>query len=159
MSGRNKRNRKQRRRTPWHPDPRAEQRVRDALPAPTHCRFCAAEFRIMHHDTVYGRAYGDWPWCYACTACDARVGLHPGTAIPLGTLADGATRAARRRAKAPFQAYVAQCGGKRHKAYAELARRMHIPVRECHFGWFSEAQCGQAETILRVMLDGSSVPR
>ncbi len=45
----------------------------------------------------------DWPWVYICEGCGSYVGMHPFTDIPLGTLADAATREARKECKAPIQ--------------------------------------------------------
>ncbi|HLV84208.1 MAG TPA: zinc-finger-containing protein [Devosia sp.] len=145
-------------RTPANPCPRAEERVKDRLPAPTACPNCGSGVELTQNSAVYGgRLYGAWPWIYRCvdTECDSRVGLHPGTAIPLGTLANAATRDARNRAKARFEAFWRGEARSmtRVEAYAALARELGIPVSECHFGWFDGAMCERAEAACRIIED------
>ena len=130
--------------TPWSPSRTAIARVKNPLPAPSHCSYCAAEVRIASHEEVYGRAYDDWPWLYACTQCDARVGMHPHTDIPLGALADAELREIRKACKAPFEAIYRDARLSRTQAYQALARRLGIPVEHCHFGWFDAEMCQRA---------------
>lgn len=140
--------------TPYNPSARATARVKNPLPAPTVCRFCHGPVEIRHHEDHYhGNSYGDWPWpwLYACRDCDASVGMHPFTAIPLGILADKATREARKRAKAPFQRLYQSGRMTRDEAYRQLAQRMGIPHEECHFGWFDVALCQRAEAATRAL--------
>lgn len=131
--------------SPWNPSLHAVRRVKDALPAPKSCTFCKGEVAIVHHNDIFGRACGDWPWVYACQSCDARVGMHPQTNIPLGTLADHELREVRKRAKAPFQLLHESGLMSRREAYQALADELSIPVNTCHFGWFNLKQCELAE--------------
>lgn len=131
--------------SPWNPSLEAIRRVKDSLPAPTTCDFCQGEVAIAHHNDIFGRTYGDWPWAYACQNCDARVGIHPQTNIPLGTLADHELREARKRAKAPFQLLHEAGHISRSEAYQALADELGIAVNTCHFGWFTLKQCELAE--------------
>lgn len=135
---------------PWNPSRKATARVKDPLPAPKTCRYCEGVVEIMSHERVYGRDYSDWPWLYRCVECDASVGMHPFTNIPLGVLADQSLRKTRMRVKAIFKGVCLQFPS-RSDAYAALADAMGIPVGECHFGWFTEERCVQAEAALSVM--------
>jgi hypothetical protein len=130
--------------TPWEPSRKAIARVKNPLPAPSVCPCCGGGVGIRSHEEVYGRAYDDWPWLYACIDCDARVGMHPFTDIPLGTLADEVLREARKRCKAPFEAIYRDGRLGRSQAYQALAKRLGIPVEECHFGWFDIEMCQRA---------------
>lgn len=134
--------------TPWNPSRKATARVRDPLPAPTHCPFCGADVGIVHHDDLYGRAYSDWPWVYRCTdsECDSHVGMHPFTNIPLGTLANAKTRAARKACKPAFERLWLGRDAKMNRAdaYAALAKELGIPRRGCHFAWFDADMCEAA---------------
>ena len=137
--------------TPSNPSRRATARVRDPLPVPKICHLCGGQVECCENKVIYGRNFGDWPWIYRCSSCGARVGLHPFTAIPLGTLADDRTREARIAAKAVFQDWRENHRLDRSEAYAALAKEMGIPRNECHFGWFDEARCGEArEAIARL---------
>ena len=129
---------------PWNPSRKATARVKNPLPAPTECRYCGGPVEIAHHSDVYGREYSDWPWMYRCAPCDAYVGLHPFTNIPLGILADRDLREARKRCKPVFERLFRSGRMTRSEAYAALADELRIPREECHFGWFDEARCEAA---------------
>jgi hypothetical protein len=68
--------------------------------------------------------------------------MHPFTAIPLGTLANAATREARKKAKAAFNPLWQGKRMSRTEAYQWLASALGIAnVEECHIGWFDVAMC------------------
>ena len=139
--------------TPWDPSIKAANRVANALPVPTECHLCGGEVSVRHHDEIYGRVYGDWPWLYRCDECDARVGMHPFTNIPLGTLADAETRRVRQECKTKFYGYLNAAGIKRGKGYKQLAKAMGITPHECHFGWFDISACKNAERAIDRLTD------
>jgi hypothetical protein len=128
-------------RTPDNPSREAMARVRDPLRVPTICRYCGGRVECAHHNEVYGREHGDWPWVYRCTQCDARVGLHRETDIPLGTLANPATREARNASKQEFQQMQKELHLPPHYAYQLLAEKLDIARESCHFGWFDIDMC------------------
>ena len=140
--------------TPWNPSKRATARVKDPAPIPQECPNCGESVEIVHHNDVYGRAYGSWPWMYKCTSliCDSYVGMHPYTNIPLGTLADEPTRDARRRTKKLFHQYLDKYGLTRSEGYINLAGAMGRPKSEVHFGMFEIADCFDAYEALYRML-------
>jgi len=128
--------------TPWHPSRRATARVKDPLPAPETCNLCGAAVRIASHEEIYGRAYNEWPWAYRCEGCRAHVGMHPYTAIPLGSLANEEIRRARTLSKGLFEQLWKGGGAMtRTDAYKALAAHMNIPMSACHFGSFDVEQC------------------
>lgn len=135
--------------TPANPSRTATARVTTPLPAPTECPHCAGPVVLTTEQAIYGTTYSEWPWLYACTCCDARVGLHPFTAIPLGTLADKATRDARMAAKRGFECIWKHKHMSRTQAYEWLAYGMGLAVAECHFGMFNVAQCERAAEMVR----------
>lgn len=130
----------------------AVNRVKNPLPIPTSCRFCDGAVELVSNSEIYnGIEYGKWPYAYLCRNCDAYVGLHPNTAIPLGTLADADTRKARKECK---PAFIALYRGPsaifgRSEAYRWLADKLGIPVNACHWGWFDSNQCQRAAAICR----------
>ncbi|WP_369675649.1 zinc-finger-containing protein [Klebsiella pneumoniae] len=130
--------------TPSNPSRKATARVKNPLPVPTICHLCDSRIKIATHEEVYGRNYSDWPYMYLCEGCGAYVGLHPFTAIPLGTLADKRTREARKLCKEPFERIWRTGVMSRSEAYEWLASKMGIPQQECHFGWFTAEQCNLA---------------
>lgn len=131
--------------TPWNPSRRATARVKDPLPAPTVCPHCAGAVQIVHHDDLYGRAYGEWPWVYQCGICKAYVGMHPFTNIPLGTLAGDELRKARQQCKQPFEVLWQSKKLTRDVAYQQLATHLGLTAAECHFGLFNIDQCRRAK--------------
>lgn len=138
--------------TPWNPSRRATARVRNALPVPTVCPNCGGDVELVSNAMIYGREYGEWPWAYRCEddACDSYVGLHPFTGIPLGTLANAATRAARKQAKAAFNPLWEDKRMSRSEAYAWLAKSLGIEtVESCHIGWFDVETCKRVVTAVK----------
>ena len=145
--------------TPWNPSKTATARVTTsggALPAPTTCPHCQAKVDIVNNEAIYGRPYGEWPWAYSCTGCRAYVGMHPYTAIPLGTLATPEIREARKRAKSAFNPIWQNGRMKRGAAYAWLAEQLGIPKNECHIGWSGIEQCERIVAICTMHLKARS---
>lgn len=73
----------------------------DAYPIPTVCPYCQSPVVFAGNEKVYGRKYGNG-MCYMCTACDAYVGVHTGTRIPLGRMANKRLRKLKNIAHAQF---------------------------------------------------------
>lgn len=78
---------------------------------------------------------------WACEACDARVGCHPGTTSPLGRLADRRLRWLRRRAHQEFDRLWKGGPATRHESYIWLRRFLCLRKDEAHIGMFDEAIC------------------
>ncbi|MEQ2025372.1 zinc-finger-containing protein [Xenorhabdus szentirmaii] len=137
--------------TPWNPDPRAIQRVNDPYPIPTHCRYCNKHVTISHHLDVFKQIHDNsrWPWLYYCWSCGARVSIHPGTDIPMGSLADKPTRIARLSAHQYFDDVRVRWNLERMEAYQWLASQLEISLNECHFGWFDVDMCEKAKYVMR----------
>ncbi len=131
---------------------KAVKRVNDPVPAPDACQHCGSQVKLVNNAEIYGREYGDWPYAYACSECDAYIGVHPNTDIPLGTLANAKMREARKKGKTLFLALSGRFNGSRTMMYQWLAREMGIPESECHWGMFSVAQCRQAQGICQQAL-------
>lgn len=85
--------------TPWNPSATARRKVKDRLSAPRVCPYCPGQIHIVSLGDDLASRYGIWPWMYACQECQACVGMHPRTDLPLGTLGDASTRDQRRRAR------------------------------------------------------------
>lgn len=121
--------------------------VNDRVEIPCVCRYCGGLVEVAHHCAIYGRVAGSWPWVYACNDCDAYVGMHPLTNLPLGTLANKELRTLRVQAKNAFtRAWQAQ-GMTRTGGYRWLAAQLGIAKSKCHIGWSDESQC---ERIIKI---------
>ena len=132
-----------------HVSRRALRRVKQPLPLPTECPYCDGTPRIVDHAVIYGgRRFGEWPYAVACDTCDAYVGLHPHTDIPLGTLADWQLREARKSGKRAFYGLLDAMNWDRPTGYAWLAQQLEIPVSDCHWGWFDVDRCRDAEAAI-----------
>ena len=128
--------------------PKDVRRVKDYLPAPTVCRYCSGAVRLVSNALFYGgREYG-WPLAYHCASCGARVGCHPGTDIPLGTIADTATMKARREAHDAFDPLWKDKGkGVRSKAYRALSKTLGIEA--AHISWLDASQCREVVSLCK----------
>lgn len=92
----------------------------------------------------YGFFYGCTRW----PGCDGKVGVHPGTTKPLGTVADKPTRFARSVAHATFDAiWQSDEGPSRGGAYQWLASRMSLDQQDCHIGQMDLEQCKRVVAI------------
>ena len=139
-----------------HLSRKALKRVKNPLPIPTDCRYCAGHVELVNNSAIYGREYGEWPFAYRCTDCKAYVGLHPSTDIPLGTLAAPQLRKDRNAAKDAFHRVKEKRGFSRSLAYQWLAGKMGIEVGVCHFGWFDQEDCAKALALCTEDLSAST---
>lgn len=135
-----------------HVSRRALARVRDRIEPPSACHCCGGPVKLTNNRDVYnGHSFGDWPYVYRCTQCQAYVGLHPDTDLPLGVMADRATIKARKDAKGVFQALVRErFADRRNEAYAWLARALGISPSICHFAMFTEQQAERAGAVCQM---------
>lgn len=121
------------------------------LPKPEACNCCGGRVDLVSNAEFYGgREYG-WPLAYLCRSCGARVGTHPDTDIPLGSLADAKTIRARRAAHAAFDTlWKGKTQQHRNAAYAALAKAMGLP--EAHISWMDAAQCARVVALCRATM-------
>lgn len=113
------------------------------LDVPIRCDNCK-HTNVIYVDNglIYGRNVGTWPKVWYCPKCKAAVSCHPETYFPMGKMATGETRTARRRAHKHFDKLFNKYKlMKRSRAYAWLARVMGIPKSECHMSYFNAEQC------------------
>lgn len=137
--------------SPLNPSTRAMARVKDPLPIPVTCEHCGSHVDLKRHREIYkdGQEFGDWPFNYVCRGCGARVGLHPYTPYPLGSLATEAMRDARKRCKAAFENLWRgpRAVMTRREAYDWLASQLGIEPAQCHWGLFDVALCERAKVV------------
>ena len=125
---------------------------------PIICRYCGSPVVYTSNAEIYGREYGEGK-CYLCRNCRAFVGVHPGTDIPLGTLADEELRRYRKAAhfwfdkiwKSPTRITT------RDKAYKWLSKELGLPKEETHIGMFEKEQCEKVMEISQKRLQESGV--
>lgn len=122
----------------------------DILPIPKKCRYCGNEVVLTSNSEIYGREYGNGK-CYLCRNCKAFVGVHTGTIIPLGTLADDKLRRARNEAHKIFDTLWKGNSRQmtRYNAYKWLANKMNLKIEETHIAWFEINQCKKVIELVR----------
>jgi hypothetical protein len=91
---------------------------------------------LMSDAVIYGTQFG-MVWKCRADGCDYRVGAHRDSNAPKGTMANGSTREARKRAHAVFDGWWKRQSMKRGEAYRELLARTGIS----HIGESSVDEC------------------
>lgn len=122
----------------------------DKLPIPKICRYCGNEVVFTSNAEIYGREYGNGK-CYLCRRCRAFVGVHTGTIIPLGTLANDELRNARKQAHNEFDKLWKGQTRKmtRYNAYGWLAKEMNLKRKDTHIALFEVEQCKKVVELLK----------
>jgi len=113
-----------------------------------HCDYCGRQAEYVDSKVIYGKSYG---MVYLCRNCMAYVGVHKGTNIPLGRLANAELRYWKKAAHAAFDPMwlYGRFRNHRNAAYAWLAQKMELPIEKTHIGMFDVAQCKKAIEIIR----------
>ncbi len=113
-----------------------------------YCDYCGRLAEFVDSKVVYGRSYGK---IYLCRNCMAYVGVHKGTDVPLGRLANAELRYWKKAAHAAFDPLWKRGPFRYHRdvAYGWLARKMGLPFEQTHIGLFDVSQCKKAVRICR----------
>lgn len=122
------------------------------------CRYCGQPAKLVTGDTVYPHRQdlmGLMFW--RCAQCDAWVGVHNGTEIPLGILARAELRKLKSQVHMAFDPLWRDGGMSRTAAYKWLCKGLGIPKKECHVGMFDEDRCRAALAFLASQMNRSSV--
>lgn len=134
-------------------------KIQDALPAPEQCdACCSVNIELTTNDKIYGRIYGNWPYVFYCNDCKAAVGCHPNTHVPLGRMADRATRQLRKKAHSEFDKLWRSGLMQRTKAYAWLSLQLGVEKSQCHISWFSIDQLNKAISISSAYFNENQKP-
>ena len=122
------------------------------------CPYCNKESKYVNSSIIYGKDYG---MLYLCEDCNAYCGVHKGTNIPLGTLANRILRDLRKKAHSYFdrfykeklidQIYKKKSDlSRRNKSYLWLSLQLNLPLNETHIGMFDEDRC---KDVIRICSD------
>lgn len=111
-----------------------------------YCDYCGRQAEYVDSKAIYGKSYG---MIYICRRCNAYVGVHDGTDIPLGRLADSQLRYWKKAAHSAFDPIwkYGRYRGRRDAAYRWLSRQMNLSPEETHIGMFTVEQCKEAVQI------------
>lgn len=108
------------------------------------CPYCGSPVILRSADGIYK----DNPRgmrLYVCSrypACNAYVQVHPGTRIPMGSLANPKLRRLRQQAHRAFDRIYLTGIMTKDQAYAWLADLIQGPRSQAHIGYLSEYYCG-----------------
>ena len=115
---------------------------------PKQCNLCGSKVVYITNDKIYGFKYGSGE-AYLCTECKAYVGTHkPRPREALGILSNEEMRNLKIKCHDIFDS-MWRTGKERKDLYEKLASELHIPVRECHFGYFDLERLKRAYEIVR----------
>lgn len=103
------------------------------------CGYCGKTSVMVSSLEFYGRDYGTN--VYKCGECNAYVGTHKGTTIPLGTLANAELRELRRCCHSLIDPYWKSGKYKRTTIYKRMSKALNIPIQETHIGMFDKETC------------------
>ena len=128
----------------------------DLIPIPKKCRYCESEVVYTSNSEIYGKEYGNGK-CYLCRNCKAFVGVHTGTKIPLGTLANDQLRKARNKAHIYFDKLWKGTTRimTRHNSYKWLSQEMNIEIKDTHIALFEKEQCEEVIELVRQKMGGN----
>jgi hypothetical protein len=124
-------------------------RARDPHPRDTPvCPYCQKLAQLVSGDLIYPQlsAVRDRLF-WRCAPCNAHVGCHPHSAIPMGTLADTDLRRLRIAAHGAFDPYWRGRYMTRSEAYAWLADTLEIPLDQAHIAMLTPDQCRRVALI------------
>ena len=118
---------------------------------PQVCPFCCSRVSLIDSAKIFGCNYGFIYLCDSYPNCDARVGRHPGSIKPLGTLADKQLRKWRSFVHRKFDP-LWQSGvfSSRQAAYKWLSKAMKLPLDKTHVAMFDIRQCQRAIACIEV---------
>lgn len=115
--------------------------------APT-CDYCGQPSVPADGRTVYPYRPDLWHQrFFMCEPCDAWVGTHRKSGLPLGRLANAELRRARMAAHAAFDPIWKDGDMSRTRAYEWLAEAMGIEPDYCHIGLFDVWQCEKVKQL------------
>lgn len=105
------------------------------------CPYCHKLAKLVDSRVIYKtRSNG---MIYYCSDCDAYVGCHRGTSIPLGVMSNRRARQWKIRAHKAFDHIWKHKYMYRSQAYLWLSVKMNIPLDQTHIGMFDVDRCKQ----------------
>lgn len=109
------------------------------------CPYCGGTAILRNASYVYGdKSRGGQVYvCSHYPICDSYVGVHPGSVIPKGTLANKELRQKRIQAHQTFDQIWKQRILSKPDAYRWIADKFCLNTRQAHIGYFSSYMCDQ----------------
>ena len=122
-----------------------KKKMSDMTPRQLRCPHCGAVAIIRPASEIYDdpRRKDELYVCKNYPACKSYVGMHAGTRIPLGTLANGDLRNLRIKAHRRFDRIWQSGIMSRNAAYRWMADSFGLTADDAHIGKFGESRCQQ----------------
>lgn len=109
------------------------------------CPYCGANVVLKDATFIYhsnkAKSYGKLWVCSNYPKCDAYVGCHDHTEIPLGRLANPRLRSLKKEAHRQFDPIWKSGLMSRREAYKWLSDMLKINLEDCHIGMFDIKEC------------------
>ena len=114
------------------------------------CPYCKKESVFADSSVIYGKSYG---MIYLCKPCDAYCGVHKGTDLSFGRLANKELRFWKKEAHKYFDLLWKDCGESRSECYNNLSLHLKTPIEYTHIGMFSIETCKEVVDWSKMILN------
>ena len=121
------------------------------------CPYCKEETQYIDSVEIYKKDFG---MVYYCKPCSAWVGVHKGTDVALGRLANAELRKRKQEAHKYFDPLWKhkmtkgyKKGKARRMAYEWLSSRLVTPKEETHIGWFDVDMCNKVIELCKPIVE------
>ncbi len=124
------------------------------------CPYCGSPAILKDASYVYGH-HSSGGKVYVCShypACDSYVGVHQGTSLPKGSLANRTLRKKRIQAHQIFDQLWRKGSFSREEAYRWIGDRFYLQTRQAHIGNFSDYMCDQLIQEASKVLQNNHIP-
>lgn len=124
------------------------------------CPYCGGTAILRDASFVYGD-HSKGGQVYVCShypACNSYVGVHAGTRLPKGTLANRELRQKRIQAHRIFDEIWRQGILTKPEAYHWIADKFCLNDRQAHIGQFSNYMCDQLILEAKRVLENNHIP-
>ena len=127
-----------------------KKRKKGMNPSAMRCQYCGGTVVLRSADGIY-RDNPNHTMLYVCSNyphCDAYVRTHPGTNIPVGTLANRKLRMLRNEAHHQFDQLYRSGIMSKQDAYL-----LQMPLSKAHIGYLGEYYCNEVIAESKKLLD------
>ena len=124
------------------------------------CPYCGSPAILKDASYVYGH-HSSGGKVYVCShypACDSYVGVHQGTSLPKGSLANRTLRKKRIQAHQIFDQLWRKGIFSREEAYRWIGDKFCLQTRQAHIGNFSDYMCDQLIQEASKVLKNNHIP-
>ena len=124
------------------------------------CPYCGSPAILKDASYVYGHnsSGGKVYVCSHYPACDSYVGVHQGTSLPKGSLANRTLRKKRIQAHQIFDQLWRKGIFSREEAYRWIGDKFCLQARQAHIGNFSDYMCDQLIQEASKVLQNNHIP-